>query len=106
MWLSELASLKGAYWSRRHKVSICIGILSYNRHVVLKKHRAGLGCQCLCSRLDDRLRELEAELNSADEPTKQILQRSTALWLGSKSLEEDKSDDENGPIGGTSKTSF
>ena len=48
-------------------------------------------------RLDDRLKDLESQLDSADEPTRRILQQSAELWLGGKQLEKYE-DDENGPI--------
>jgi hypothetical protein len=50
-------------------------------------------------RLDARLGELEAEIDTADGPTKAILQTSAELWLGSQGLNlESGGDDENGPI--------
>ncbi len=43
------------------------------------------------------MKDLEAQLDSADEPTKQILQHSTQMWLGGQELERED-DDVNGPI--------
>jgi len=52
----------------------------------------------LC-RLDARLGDLEAKIESADDPTKGILQNSAQLWLGGRGLDLGAGlDDENGPI--------
>lgn len=55
-------------------------------------------------RLDDRLKDLEEQLDSADEPTKQILQQSAQLWLGDQNFATNE-DDENGPFRDTSSSS-
>ena len=48
-------------------------------------------------RLDARLRDLETNLEAADEPTRQILQRSVELWQGQIEAPDTK-DDVNKPL--------
>lgn len=54
----------------------------------------------MCCRLDGVLSDLEARLESVDEPTRQILQNSTHIWLGNEPDGQSEGQaGENGPIG-------